>query len=634
MSLWRLARNTAGALVSTALLSRLLGIIVLWPLFSLVARLTVEFGGDEAVTDMDLIGFLLHPIGLTGTLLCLVLAVAIAALEQVALLVICLAGQRGRSVSAFAATTFAWRHAGTVVNAAARVVGWSLLLTSPFAAVAALAGWWLLTAHDINYYLANKPPEFWGAIAVGVLTAGTFAWRVVPKLLGWLLVLPLVVSESIPSRRLLQESSSLSAGRRWNLFGAICVWLAVLFALSSATSILAWLLTRTVAPIANSSWIALLPVLGVCCAAWTLAQMVISLLHSISFALIVAGQHAQVAAGSPRLDLLLDRLATHGNEGEAASNVWQRSVSLAARRPIRMLTAGLLVALLLGGWLLVTAPPDEPTIVIAHRGASAAAPENTLAAMARAIEDDADMVELDVQETSDGEVVVIHDSDIMRLARDPRKVWTMTAAEITTVDVGAGFSRRFRGETIPRLADVLALCRGRIRMDIELKSYGHNQRLEERVAGLVEAAGMQDEIVIMSLDHKMIRRMQELRPDWTVGLLTAVAIGDLPRFPADFLAVSSKLATPSLIRQAHRQGREVYVWTVDDPQQMSRFLSYGADGLITNRPEIARRVLARRLELNPTALALVDLAQRSGLLVRQPLGDIDVTEPEWELTEE
>jgi glycerophosphoryl diester phosphodiesterase len=244
------------------------------------------------------------------------------------------------------------------------------------------------------------------------------------------------------------------------------------------------------------------------------------------------------------------------------------------------------------------------------------------------------MVELDVQETSDGEVVVIHDSDIMRLARDPRKVWTMTAAEITTVDVGAGFSQRFRGETIPRLADVLALCRGRIRMDIELKSYGHNQRLEERVAGLVEAAGMQDEIVIMSLDHKMIRRMQELRPDWTVGLLTAVAVGDLSRFPADFLAVSSKLATPSLIRRAHRQGREVYVWTVDDPQQMSRFLSYGADGLITNRPEIARRVLARRLELNPTALALVDLAQRSGLLVRQPLGDIETTEPEWELTEE
>jgi glycerophosphoryl diester phosphodiesterase len=149
-------------------------------------------------------------------------------------------------------------------------------------------------------------------------------------------------------------------------------------------------------------------------------------------------------------------------------------------------------------------------------------------------------------------------------------------------------------------------------MDVELKSCGHNLRLEERVAGLVEAAGRQDEIVIMSLNHKMIRRMQELRPDWTVGQLTAVAVGDLPRFPADFLPLSSKLAAPSLIRRAHRQGREVCVWTVDDPQQMSRFVSYGADRLITNRREIARRVLARRLELNPTALTLVDLAQRSG----------------------
>jgi glycerophosphoryl diester phosphodiesterase len=162
------------------------------------------------------------------------------------------------------------------------------------------------------------------------------------------------------------------------------------------------------------------------------------------------------------------------------------------------------------------------------------------------------------------------------------------------------------------------------RVDIELKSYGHNQRLEERVVELVEAAGMQDAIVTMSLDRDMVTKMKRLRPTWTSGLLTAKALGDLTRVPVDFLAVEKSMATRRFIWAAHRAGKPVYVWTVDDPARMVRMTGLGVDGLITNRPDVAREVLDR--------YARMTQAERLFLFVMTTLGaEEDVAAPESEL---
>jgi glycerophosphoryl diester phosphodiesterase len=154
-------------------------------------------------------------------------------------------------------------------------------------------------------------------------------------------------------------------------------------------------------------------------------------------------------------------------------------------------------------------------------------------------------------------------------------------------------------------------------MDIELKYYGHDERLEERVVALVEAAGMQDDCIFMSLSHEQVRRMKDLRPKWRVGLLAAKAVGDPAALKADFLAVENKVATARFIRRAHRAGLPVYVWTLDAPAKMFQAMSFGADGLITNKPALARQVIERRNQMSDAQRLLGALLIRLGASTKE-----------------
>jgi glycerophosphoryl diester phosphodiesterase len=247
-------------------------------------------------------------------------------------------------------------------------------------------------------------------------------------------------------------------------------------------------------------------------------------------------------------------------------------------------------------------------LVVAHRGAAGAAPENTLASVRRALEDGADWVEIDVQETRDGEVVVVHDSDFMKLAGNPLKVWEGDLAQVRALDVGSWFDARFGDERVPTLEEVLDMVRGRARLVIELKYYGHDEQLERRVVELVEAAGMADQVAIMSLKLPGVLKLRELRPDWTIGLLSATAVGDLSRTPVDFLAVNAGMASGGFIRRAHAAGKQVFVWTINDALSLSKWMSAGVDGVITDEPALARQVLQERDELSAAERLLLSAA--------------------------
>ena len=255
--------------------------------------------------------------------------------------------------------------------------------------------------------------------------------------------------------------------------------------------------------------------------------------------------------------------------------------------------------------------PDN-TVIIAHRGASANAPENTLAALELAIEEGADWVEIDVQETREGEVVVIHDSDLKKIGGSAMKVFEAPLAELQNVDIGSWKDPSFSDQRVPTLQQVLALCKNRINVVIELKYYGKEENLEESVVRLVETAGMQDQIVVMSLNYPGIQKMKSIRPGWKLGLIASVAIGDITRLDAEFFAINAKFASRAFIRSVHQRNRKVMVWTVNDPIGMSAMMSRGVDGIITDKPGLASTIRKERAELDMHERVMIQLASFIG----------------------
>jgi glycerophosphoryl diester phosphodiesterase len=261
---------------------------------------------------------------------------------------------------------------------------------------------------------------------------------------------------------------------------------------------------------------------------------------------------------------------------------------------------------------------DDHSMIIAHRGASADAPENTLAALELAIKQGADWVEIDVQETREGEVVVIHDSDLKKIGGSGLKVFESSLAELQSVDIGSWKDPSFSDQRIPTLQQVLALCKNRINIVIELKYYGQEARLEERVANLVEAADMQDQIAVMSLNYPAVQKMKSIRPDWSVGLLASVTIGDITRLEADFFAINATFANRAFIRNIHKRNRKVMVWTVNDPISISAMMSKGVDGIITDKPLLASTIRQERAGLGMHERLMIQLASLIGKTPARP----------------
>jgi len=314
--------------------------------------------------------------------------------------------------------------------------------------------------------------------------------------------------------------------------------------------------------------------------------------------------------------LLLNRVYHHLGDPRSpvppAGMTEGRDVRLSRRAATWIVLAAIVAAVGVALLVFVATHNNQPVLVFAHRGASLVAPENTLSSFRKAIEEKTDYVEMDVQESKDGVVMVVHDSDLMKVAGSPLKIWEATAEELRAVDLGTRVGPQFAGEKVPTLEEALQTCKGKAKMDIELKFYGHDERLEEKVVALVEAAGMQDDCIFMSLNQAQVQRMKDLRPKWRVGLLAAKAVGDPSALKADFLAVENKVATARFIRRAHRAGMPVYVWTLDDPAKMFAAMSFGADGLITNKPALGRALVQRRDQMSDAQRLLGALLIRLG----------------------
>ena len=259
---------------------------------------------------------------------------------------------------------------------------------------------------------------------------------------------------------------------------------------------------------------------------------------------------------------------------------------------IRLLLIVLLLTSIPAGAASHPLPPTghSPRIT-AHRGASSAAPENTLPAILAAIEAQADFVEVDVRETADGIPVLCHDSSLLRTAGKEGELQDYTYAELSSLDFGGWFSDSCQKVPIPTLAQALEACQGHIRMNIELKS---GEGLAEKVLELLETYDMEEQVIISSVSLPDLERIKEKKPGIPTGYIASSPCPKLLREESvDFFSVSASWVTADFVEQAHRLGKEVHIWTVDTPEALLDAKALDADNVITDCPDLAGSLFAR-----------------------------------------
>jgi len=595
-------RDSWRVLAQTDLVYKLISFALLMPGTLLLLRWALSRTGTSVVADTEIATFFLTTRqGILALIVGGAILTGITALEMTCLMAIGLAAANGRHLTARGALAFGASRALLVLHLAANIVTRLLVGLLPFAAAVGVVYWTLLRYHDINFYLSRRPPEFWTAVSIAAVIVAVLAVILFWTIARWTMALPLVVFEGVSPRRALAESSARSAGHRSIAIAALAMWAALASALLAVATWVPDVVGRTLAPGFSGSMPTLLGFITGLALLWAVLGLVAAVVNVSMLSLLLL-----------RLYLRVVDLREPGALPELGADTWG-----GARRLPRAVRIGVVVVSILatlGAVLVVVniARRNQQVLVIAHRGASAAAPENTLAAFRLGADLGADFVELDVQESEDGEVVVVHDSDLMKVGGSPLKIWEAPAAALRAVDIGSRKGPQFAGERVPTLAEVFALFKGRVRVVVELKSYGHSQRLEERVVEIVEAAGVANDTIFMSLDHDMVFRLKQLRPSWRVGVLVAKAIGDLTSLGADFLAVEASLATRAFVQRAHRAGQKVYVWTVNDPAWMLASMANGVDGLITDRPDVAREVVERHGGMSDAQRILVALLVAMG----------------------
>lgn len=240
------------------------------------------------------------------------------------------------------------------------------------------------------------------------------------------------------------------------------------------------------------------------------------------------------------------------------------------------------------------AVPEEKRVqIIGHRGYSSVFPENTLSSFAGAIDIGVDYIELDVQLTKDGQVVVCHDADLMRVAGIEGSVADYTLEELKELDVGSWFSVTFEGETIPTLAEALELIRdSQSQVYLELKDIGETEGFAAAVLEVVEACGMEDRCVFASFCYDYLVQLKGLNAGVKTLYNTTSGKNDLAEeFPADIYGLFLETITAETVKAIHLAGKEVFVWTVDTPEQMKNMKALGVDGICTNRPGLAKVAL-------------------------------------------
>jgi glycerophosphoryl diester phosphodiesterase len=590
------------------LLIQLLGFAILTPLATWLGRRLVLASGEPVVSNYDIAGFVLSPAGVAFVMLAAAVTIGLLLAEFAGHTWIAGHGLVRRPATVLGAVAAVLGRLPQILGLALLVFLRLLALALPFLGIVAVVWFTTLAGHDVNYYLAEEPPEWRRAkLLVLVLAAGwalLAAWR----LARWLYAVPILLFEPTSPLEALERSSTMTRGRLRTILPPLVLWWVLITVAAIAVT---WV-CRQISD-AGLDWAGIelgrvLPLVAL--------YLAVSIVGGLLYGGLSLAGH----------QFLVTRLYAEQHDPARLAAVAaveapdERSRGL-ARVAVAAVLGLAVLALAAAGFLGSRLDLHEDVAITAHRGASAAAPENSMAAFRAAMEAGATYAELDVQRTRDGRLVVVHDGDLLRMAGDPRRVADLTAGEIAAIDIGRRHQPPLEGEYPPLLEDVIAAARGRMKLNIELKYNVPDADLAPAVIELLRREDFIDEAVITSLDYAALRQVESIEPRLATGHIVTAAVGNVLRTEADFLSLSSAQASASLVRRAHRAGKQVHVWTVNQPEVMLRMIERGVDSIITDDPALLARVIRERGALETAGI----LALRLRVLFAKP--PREVTDP-------
>lgn len=241
---------------------------------------------------------------------------------------------------------------------------------------------------------------------------------------------------------------------------------------------------------------------------------------------------------------------------------------------------------MLSAMIFPSSAQEKKIFVQAHRGASGYAPENTMASFKMALEMKADYLELDVHLTKDGHLVIMHDETVDRTTDGKGAIKDMTLAEIKKLDAGIKYDKKFKGEKVPALEELLKTFAGKVKFNIEIKA----DECEEGVVKFIKKYKIEKDAMVSSFHHEYLQKVKELEPSIvTAGLvMMGPKIKHLKNtIKADYLNIHESFLTNAVYDKARAAGLGVVVWTVNEKDSMNKFVQMGVDGIITNFPDTA-----------------------------------------------
>ncbi|RCV89421.1 glycerophosphodiester phosphodiesterase family protein [Billgrantia montanilacus] len=592
----------------TLLASSLLLPSVAWTLTGLLGRIS-----QPVITNAELLDLFLTPAGILWALAAIATIFVVLYLQQAGMILVAVRRRDNHYQLAFIALWQTLHRALGLIGLVILQVGAHLLLMLP---VVLLLGWFydlIIGGLDSYYVLRVRPPAYWQYLAVATPLVVAWAFVAATLYFRWILALPIVTLEQQSPLAALARSRELTRGRKGHVAMVVLVLLLVIVALPFFSS---WIFDRIFTPMLW--WLpernaVLVPATLAYLTGYVLVTLAITFIGIAANALLSACLYLRLAHQEPRP-------APPPADAHPGRLAWGVELGV------------VIFALAQAWWIVNSFELRDDVTNIAHRGSSMTAPENTLAAIERALVDRADYIEIDVRLTADGEVVLYHDRSLQRLAGDPRNVRDLTLEELRAFDVGSWFGDTFVDERIPSLDEALQAVRGRSALMIDMKpNPGGEPALVEAVLEAIQretAARAQcldmlspaqsttrcgdpdvvGETRVAVMSPGVVQMVKEREPELRVTLLAQLVMpGTLERRGFDALGLRHNRITDNEIRLARELGYEVHAWTVNDRARMSQLIDLGVDAIITDYPDRLTELLRDRRELSDGALLLVKL---------------------------